>query len=161
MSLNNFLAKIDIASVSLSASNYDDHKRFWDENKNRLLEQIKSKIPRNVKVEGGKSVRIDVVVETNDAALTMNTNESYKIAAADRDDAIDIKIESPTIYGARHGIETLSQLVVFDDIRRELLVRMTDSNPIFTLIWTMPITFRLLRNLKLLTNQPSNTVDCC
>lgn len=134
VNLKNVMAKINVNSVTLSASNYKNHQRFWDENKDRLTKQIKSKIPRNVKVDGGKSVRIDVVVESNDGILTMNTNESYKIVTVDRNDAIDVKIESSSIYGARHGFETLSQLVVFDDIRNELQVRVkivvTDVSPI-------------------------------
>lgn len=122
VNLKNVMAKINVNSVTLSASNHKNHQRFWDENKNRLLKQITSKIPRNVKIDGGKAVRIDVLVESNDAILTMNTNESYKIVTVDRGDTIDVKIESPTIYGARHGLETLSQLAVYDDIRKELLV---------------------------------------
>lgn len=122
VNLKNVMAKINVDSVTLTASNQQDHQRFWDENKDRLLKQIKSKIPRNVKVDGGKKLRIDVVVETNDAKLTMNTNESYTIVTVDRDDAVDVKIESYSIYGARHGLETVSQFVVFDDIRKELQV---------------------------------------
>lgn len=124
VNLKNVMAKINVNSVTLSASNFKDHQRFWDENKDRLIKQIKSKIPRNVKIDGGKNVRIDVVVESNDAHLTMSTNESYKIVTVDRDDTINVKIESYSIYGARHGLETVSQFVVFDDIRKELQVRL-------------------------------------
>lgn len=122
VNLKNVVAKINAYSVTLSASNYKEHQHFWDENKDRLLKQIKSKIPRNVQVDGGNIVRIDVVVESNDPSLTMNTNESYKILTVERDGTIDVKIESFSIYGARHALETLSQLVVFDDIRNELQV---------------------------------------
>lgn len=122
VNLKNVVAKINVDAVTLTASNYKEHQNFWDVNKNRLLKQIKSKIPRNVNVDGGKNVRIDVMVETNDPILTMNTNESYKIVTVEKDGAVDVKIESYSIYGARHGLETLSQLVVFDDIRNELQV---------------------------------------
>ncbi len=127
VNLKNVMAKIDVNLITLSASNYKDHQRFWDENKDRLTKQIKSKIPRNRKVEAGKSVRIDIVVESKDALLTMNTNESYKIMTVDRDDGVDVKIESHSIYGARHGLETLSQLIVYDDIRKELQVSLQYS----------------------------------
>lgn len=122
VNLKNVMAKIDVNSITLSASNYKDQTRFWDENRDRLLKQIKSKLPRKAQVDGGKSVRIDILVESNDSVLTMNTNESYKIVGVDRSDAVDVKIESPSIFGARHALETLSQLVVFDDIRRELQI---------------------------------------
>lgn len=124
VNLKNVVAKINVDAVTLTASNYKEHQNFWDENKNRLVKQIKAKIPRNVKVDGGKAVRIDITVElSNDPILTMNTNESYKIVTVEKDGAIDVKIESYSIYGARHGLETLSQLIVFDDIRNELQVR--------------------------------------
>lgn len=150
------MAKIDVTSVALSASNYKDHQRFWDENKIRLLKQIESKIPRNVNVDGGKNVRIEVVVESNDAILTMNTNESYKIVTVDKDDTINVKIESYSIYGARHGLETVSQFVVFDDIRKELQVRL---EVICEAVAQIKIIFRSLRNSILLTNPLLNIVD--
>lgn len=136
VNLKNVMAKIDINSVTLSASNYKNHQRFWDENKERLVQQIKSKIPRRVTVDGGKSVRIDVLVDSNDGILTMNTNESYKIATVDRGEAIDVKIESTSIYGARHALETISQLVVFDDIRKELQVRLAILLRVVALVFT-------------------------
>lgn len=134
VNLKNVVAKIDVDSITLSASNYKEQQHFWDENKNRLLKQIKSKIPRKVNIEGGKFVRIDILVESNDALLTMNTNESYKILTVEKDGAVAVQIESFSIYGARHALETFSQLIVYDDIRKELQVRRCVISKQLTLI---------------------------
>lgn len=159
VNLKNVMAKIDVNSVTISASNYKDQTRFWDENRDRLLKQIKSKLPRKVQVDGGKSVRIDILVESNDSVLTMNTNESYKIVGVDRSDAVDVKIESPSIFGARHALETLSQLVVFDDIRRELQVSHQAHHRSLA-NFNVSMICRLLPNSTLPTNPFSNIVDC-
>jgi hypothetical protein len=33
-----------------------------------------------------------------------------------------VKVEAPTYYGARHGLETLAQLIVYDEIENTMKV---------------------------------------
>ena len=43
----------------------------------------------------------------------MNTDESYSLRVFDA----NVNIEAVTYFGARHALETLSQLMGFDDVK--------------------------------------------
>lgn len=56
-------------------------------------------------------------------ALTLETDESYALNVSTTSDGrISANIKAETFFGARHGLETLSQLVIYDDIRDEIQV---------------------------------------
>jgi len=79
----------------------------------------------------GVTVQVSISVESEDLTLDTETDESYSIAIqkskstsrrADTKDkieeaqAIHITISAKTYYGARHGLETLSQMISYDDL---------------------------------------------
>lgn len=120
--LSNIVATINPATLVLRASNFKIHEEFWTENKKRFLEQITAKLPKSIKLNDGKQLIVNIDVTKLDDILTLETDESYRIHAAELDGNIVVTIEATTIFGARHGLETLSQLIVFDDIRNELQI---------------------------------------
>lgn len=101
-------------------------------------------MPKSIKLIDGKHLIVNIVSKKLDDILTLQTDESYKIKASEVDNEIVININASTIFGARHALETLSQLIVFDDIRSELQVS------IFSL-------FLIIQFLKLLCFSK----DCC
>lgn len=101
-------------------------------------------MPKSIKLIDGKHLIVNIVSQKLDDILTLQTDESYKIKASEVDNEIVININASTIFGARHALETLSQLIVFDDIRSELQVS------IFSL-------FLIIQFLKLLCFSK----DCC
>ena len=63
-----------------------------------------------------RSLRVRIDVEQPDASLTLETDEFYKLNITHTDaDQLEANIEAKTFFGARHGLETLSQLVTYDD----------------------------------------------
>ena len=60
--------------------------------------------------EGVRNVR--VTVEVDKAELQLGVDESYTLEIPE--DGSDILITAPNAFGAMHGLETLSQLIVFD-----------------------------------------------
>lgn len=100
------------------------NQEFWDANRERFLGQINRKVPKSIKLDNqglGLIVNIEVV-RPDDLLLTLETNESYVLSSNESDGNVVVNITAETVFGARHGLETLSQLVVFDDIRSELQV---------------------------------------
>lgn len=100
-------------------------KSFWPSNEQRFRKQIRAKSAKGRVVEyaGGASLLIDIHVHSSDTKLTMDVDETYKLAIGlDRRYEIVAKIEANTIFGARHALETLSQLIVYDDYTSQLLV---------------------------------------
>lgn len=70
------------------------------------------------------SVQVQFQIADQDTEqLTFGTNESYSVEGHAVDDGtINITITAQTFFGARHALETLSQLVIYDDLRKRTLL---------------------------------------
>lgn len=54
----------------------------------------------------------------------MDNEESYALEIKETGDGrINATINADNYFGARHGLETLGQLIIYDDIREEIQVR--------------------------------------
>lgn len=123
VAMGNMVAKIGPGQITIRAFNHRKDADFWSANEQRLLRQIHAKIPKRVQLkDDGQQLNIDINVEKMDDQLTVRTDESYTIKAKELNGAVEVSIVAPTIFGARHALETLSQLIVFDDIRMELQI---------------------------------------
>lgn len=122
------LAVINPDNIRLSAADVLHHEDFWPQNKERFLRQLRNKVPKSLVPtvgSGGQSMHINVQVARKDCKIWLQTDESYRIEATEvftEGGAIEVVINASTIFGARHGLETLAQLVVFDDIRQKLMM---------------------------------------
>lgn len=95
--------------------------QFWEANELRFREQISRKIPKSSKLSNdGNGLRFVIDVKSANFKLGLDTNEQYQIHAHTKADLVEAHIEAETIFGARHAVETISQMIVFDDIRNEL-----------------------------------------
>lgn len=55
--------------------------------------------------------------------LTLDTDESYALNISETSDSrLVATITAPDYFGARHGLETLGQLIIFDDLRDEVQI---------------------------------------
>lgn len=52
----------------------------------------------------------------------MDTNEDYSLKVTERSDDVYAMIEAKNFFGVRHGFETLSQLIVYDNIKNEIVI---------------------------------------
>ncbi|XP_045139187.1 chitooligosaccharidolytic beta-N-acetylglucosaminidase-like isoform X2 [Portunus trituberculatus] len=70
---------------------------------------------------------VAVTVEGPQAHLTLDTDESYSLTVNTSADgaATTATITAPTFFGARHALETLAQLVDYDETRDALMVVQT------------------------------------
>ncbi|XP_066263012.1 chitooligosaccharidolytic beta-N-acetylglucosaminidase [Euwallacea similis] len=86
--------------------------------------QIEKLIPRNSSPKGGKSlvVTLDIKDQTKNA-LSLDLDESYMLKIGETTDGrVQALIVASTFFGARHGLETLNQLIIFDNLREELQI---------------------------------------
>nr|ATU82513.1 venom hexosaminidase [Lethocerus distinctifemur] len=60
---------------------------------------------------GAKPLAVSLNTITPDTVLDLDTDESYLLEISTSEDVVVVTINSSTLYGARHGLETLSQLV--------------------------------------------------
>ena len=59
---------------------------------------------------------VQISIETAEVKLKIETDESYKLKVQTKNGHTIAMVKSKTFYGARHGLETLGQLVNYDDI---------------------------------------------
>jgi len=66
--------------------------------------------------------KLEITVKLTDPEdppiLKVNTNESYSLRVSDA----NVAIEAVTYFGARHALETLSQLMGFDDVKDRFVI---------------------------------------
>lgn len=122
--LSNIMARLTPGDIKFNMIKQNDlNKAFWDANEERLRNQINAKIPKNVQLSNeGSRLLVMIDIEDDNAKLNHAVNEHYLMNAYENTGAVLVKIKAETIFGARHALETLSQLVVFDDLRDELQV---------------------------------------
>ncbi|XP_064075422.1 chitooligosaccharidolytic beta-N-acetylglucosaminidase-like [Vanessa tameamea] len=87
-----------------------------------LIRLEKSK-QRNVNVDSKvKKMNIQIDIESDsDPRLRLNTDETYSLKVETIEDQVFIKISSESFCGARHGLETLSQLILLDQSTGHLI----------------------------------------
>uniref|UniRef100_A0A034VP89 Beta-hexosaminidase n=1 Tax=Bactrocera dorsalis TaxID=27457 RepID=A0A034VP89_BACDO len=118
----NFLQHIDVNIIAFEFPKLTKQQTLWEASKSRFLQQLKSQEIGTVKAGGAKlTVIIELGTDIDELPrITLDTDESYKLLIAlTKDNDSIARIHSNTYFGARHGLETLSQLIVYDDIRRE------------------------------------------
>lgn len=82
---------------------------------------------------GGKLLQVQVTIDDSHThSLQIGSNESYELYISERQPAqIDAVIIAPEFFGARHALETLNQLITYDDATDSLVImrnaNITDS----------------------------------
>ncbi|GBP40114.1 Chitooligosaccharidolytic beta-N-acetylglucosaminidase [Eumeta japonica] len=84
-----------------------------------LLEEMGGVLTFNLLAECGGTVTeaaelpvaVYVSVKSSDVSLTWLTDEQYTLEVQSKTDELSVRVTAETVYGARHGLETFSQLV--------------------------------------------------
>lgn len=66
------------------------------------------------------SVSVVLHMVSNQTRVTMETDESYHLSLNTEDSETQVHITAHTYFGARHGLETLSQLISYDELTDSL-----------------------------------------
>lgn len=116
-------------------TNRDAHNDFWTANELRFKQQITAKVPKRIQLtDEGSRLLIAINISNANGKLNHETNEHYHIEVYENTGVVLAKIRAETIFGARHALETLLQLIIFDNIRNELQIVgefEIDDKPVF------------------------------
>ncbi|KAG5874272.1 hypothetical protein JTB14_028872 [Gonioctena quinquepunctata] len=124
VTIGNFLAKININSIDVVPTNSESPASELIRSAAKVFkEDVRASVKKNIK-NGGKSVIINIdIKDSSISRLNLDTDESYTLKISELvDGRIQVLIVAPTFFGARHGLQTLTQLIIFDDLRDELQV---------------------------------------
>ncbi|XP_068158521.1 chitooligosaccharidolytic beta-N-acetylglucosaminidase [Drosophila tropicalis] len=120
------MRQIDVSSIKFNVAGKGHKDKLWGQVENRWLNLIDTQIPsRKTLRRGGYSLSININIEQTEVSprLTLETDESYRLnIISDFNGLVNTNITANNFFGARHGLETLAQLIVYDDIRREVQV---------------------------------------
>ncbi len=89
-------------------------------------EASKTKSSNNTKQKSNSQVNIDIEIDTDETLLKMTTSESYSLTVetsfskskgrqSTNTSTTTVKISAESFFGARHALETLSQLIAWDE----------------------------------------------
>ncbi|XP_017890303.1 chitooligosaccharidolytic beta-N-acetylglucosaminidase [Ceratina calcarata] len=123
LSLSNNMIKIDPKNILLIDSYNSGSQVSYLLERNLLL--LRNKLKSKSAVVGGASmnIRCTGIQETKNIRLTLNTDESYTLTVTKLDEThLEATITANSYFGARHALETLSQMIVFDDLRNEIQI---------------------------------------
>ena len=71
----------------------------------------------------GMLIQCKGYLEDNNIKLTLHTDESYNLTVTQTDKTLlEVTIIAKSYFGVRHALETLSQLIVFDDLRNQIQI---------------------------------------
>uniref|UniRef100_A0AAU8L1I2 Beta-hexosaminidase n=1 Tax=Sogatella furcifera TaxID=113103 RepID=A0AAU8L1I2_SOGFU len=115
---------INIETMSAANREIDQKvgKMFLELRKSFMTRLITEATTRDARVEGyGLNIRLHAK-DTTSAKPTLDMDESYHLKVETVDNRITAEILGPTYFGCRHALETLSQLVVYDDVSNSLVM---------------------------------------
>ncbi|KZC13638.1 Chitooligosaccharidolytic beta-N-acetylglucosaminidase [Dufourea novaeangliae] len=119
------MVQLDPDRISMADIDTDTKIRYLLEANVILLRNNAKKSVRELAESGGAGmfIRFAGFLENSNVKLTIDTDESYTLAVTQVDKAVlNATITAKSYFGARHGVETLSQLIVFDDLRNQIQI---------------------------------------
>ncbi|XP_078038276.1 beta-hexosaminidase 1 [Augochlora pura] len=126
LSLSRTMVQLNPNSISIADLNGGPQIQELLEKNVLLLKKnaAKSAYRKSVEVNGySMFLRFHELHEVDNIKLTLNTDESYTLTVSEVDKTvINATITAKSYFGARHAIETLSQLIVYDDLRNQIQI---------------------------------------
>lgn len=136
VSVGNTLVRFHPSDVTFDTTPFKNPQQFSEEHAN-LVDRLEKKISPSARKKTnsdtstfvGSPVRVsfDVAHVDSPFSLDLETGYQIKITKAAKDE-VNVLITADNAYGVRNALVTLSQLVVYDDIRREMLVSESDDD---------------------------------
>lgn len=123
ISWNNTLLNINRNSIQIRHSLHENHTKNWDESMERFNGILDARVGQHDLRDGEHGLTIEIEVESDSLELNLETNEQYELELSPTDGNVLLaRISAESYYGARHGLETLSQLIAFDEFTNQLKV---------------------------------------
>ncbi|KAF2899729.1 hypothetical protein ILUMI_06455 [Ignelater luminosus] len=123
ISIGNVLVHINFNSIDILEGRGENSVasliRAGGKNFKKQIESLAT--PRAIN-SGGKSLIVTMdIADPEKTQLTLDTDESYSLKVSETSDGrMNATISAPTYFGGRHGLETLGQVIIYDDLRDQL-----------------------------------------
>lgn len=123
-------------TLSFRGGDYADKVKKWlHQTVDERTEWLIAENVQNKSTRSAASVQIIfAMTEPVNTKITRDTDESYKLSVSPNVRGEEVEISSHNFFGARHALETLFQLMTYDDLRQEyIMVSYTaiEDSPVF------------------------------
>lgn len=127
VSLSRQLISVNVSQISFTVTPaHATQTQYWAANQERFLHILatKNEDPESVTPLGGdQMLRIQLSIASDNVRQDLSTDESFQLTVdTSADAAIVATISATTYFGARHGLESLAQLIVYDELRHAYLM---------------------------------------
>ncbi|CAG5058824.1 unnamed protein product [Parnassius apollo] len=135
--LGNFLSKININKIDIQIPKRGKTDSLMDAAGQRFRQIVSLLVPNELSAKAsGKALTVSLVNENPDIGeFSLDMDESYTLRVTPMsNNRINATITGNTFFGVRHGLETLTQMIVYDDIRDHLLITRDvniSDNPVY------------------------------
>lgn len=122
------LSRIDPFAISVETESFREgpSSEYWSMAMNRFYDQQRKKLPEGFwGLNVNRHMRINLtVLDSDDMKHDLNTIEEYNLVITPivATSEVFVLIGAFNFYGARHALETLSQLMVYDDFNHAMVV---------------------------------------
>ncbi|XP_060520214.1 chitooligosaccharidolytic beta-N-acetylglucosaminidase-like [Cylas formicarius] len=122
------LVEVDVGSFSISQSQSSAISDLVSQAFQNFVDVVNEQLPERLvyfskKLGSSAAQVIFNITDVDSSRLLLNTDESYSLKiSSGSDQNLQINIDSGSFFGARHALETLSQLIVYDDINNQILI---------------------------------------
>ncbi|CAG0920496.1 unnamed protein product [Notodromas monacha] len=129
---NKVALSVDTDSVSDQDHRVDVVRHYLRTAGKLFLKDVKRYDVRRKLIRKKLPVVVQITLAVNSAIvhLGLGVDESYSLSVSRQGDRVRVKIDAATVYGARHGLETLSQVMDYDPYRQAFImldsVQLTD-----------------------------------
>nr|XP_022911095.1 chitooligosaccharidolytic beta-N-acetylglucosaminidase-like [Onthophagus taurus] len=116
------LTRLNVNSIDISGPRSDTKSHnLVTLARQRFIHAVNKIEPNGNQKAGGRSLFAHLkVTNPNVDRLELSTDEGYTLEVTESSDGrINATVVADNYFGARHGLETLSQLIIYDDIKRE------------------------------------------
>ncbi|CAH1399796.1 unnamed protein product [Nezara viridula] len=104
------LVQIDISHMELLLDGSPEVKTYLSSVFEIFRENMVTDCVENTTRPSNTSIYMAIKVHDQKVKLDRNTNESYRLAVNQQPGKVNVNIDAETAFGARHALETLSQL---------------------------------------------------
>ncbi|KAI5643348.1 glycosyl hydrolase family 20, catalytic domain-containing protein [Phthorimaea operculella] len=120
--LGNFLSKVNIDKINIHVMKEGNTNDLMEAAGQRFKDIIRMAIPKGANSPPtGKALDVYLVNETRNFSLDMDESYGLKVQPVSND-KLNATINANTFFGVRHGLETLSQVIFYDEISEHLLM---------------------------------------
>lgn len=122
--LGNFLSKINLNSIEMKIDRHGETDKLMQAAFQRFLSIVALAIPKDATPKTkGKVLDVHLINQDPDNGdFSLDMRENYTLKISGNNDKVEAFVTGGSFFGVRHGLETLSQLILYDDIRDHLLI---------------------------------------